>query len=444
MKRRPRLLSVVSRLASVNLALLLVGVVTAPLQARALGPAGRGELVAILAPLAVAPVVLSVGLQFYAFRAASQGIRIGSLIGTIAALLLPVALVGVAAGPLVGELVGGGRDVIQTWLVIGFAVLPFSLLILLISDVLAGQERWGPVVTARLIPPAVQLAGIGTLYVAGELTVASAALVSIAGGTLPVIFLIPRAREFRPFRFDRAVAKEAIPFGFKAWAWSLGALLNVRFDQVLMTRLVDASELGLYAIAVTVAGFLVYSLAVALSSAVMPRFAMGDIHLVARVLRTTLFGVLVISAGVALVAPLLVPFVFGPDFRAAVPMVWVLLLAGFPLVGAVVASAAMVSLGHPGYSAWSELLALAVTVPGLFLLAPSMGGTGAALVSLGAYGASFGMLLIIIRRRFGARLSELLFVRPSDVAALVPIALERIPGWLPIPTRLPASAWRRP
>jgi O-antigen/teichoic acid export membrane protein len=147
---------------------------------------------------------------------------------------------------------------------------------------------------------------------------------------------------------------------------------------------------------------------------------------------------------VALVAPLLVPFVFGPDFRAAVPMVWVLLLAGFPLVGAVVASAAMVSLGHPGYSAWSELLALAVTVPGLFLLAPSMGGTGAALVSLGAYGASFGMLLIIIRRRFGARLSELLFVRPSDVAALVPIALERIPGWLPIPTRLPASAWRRP
>jgi O-antigen/teichoic acid export membrane protein len=434
--RRLRLLSIVSRLASVNLALLAVGVVTGPLLARSLGPAGRGELVAILAPVAVAVVVLAMGLQFYAFRAASQGMQIGSLLGTIGALVVPLGLLGVVIGPFVGELVGGGHTVVVTLVTVGFALMPVSLAILLISDVLAGLERWNIVVAMRLIPAVVQLTGVAALYIIGELTVTSAALVSILGGTLPVVFLIPLARKYRPFRFDRSIAKKAIPFGLKSWAWSLGALLNARFDQVLMTGLVDSRELGLYAIAVTVAGVLVYSLAIALSSATMPRFATGDIHLVSRVLRVTLFGVFVISAAVALVAPILVPFAFGPDFRAAVPMVWILLLAGFPLVGCVVANSAMVSFGHPGYSAWCELIALAVTVPALFWLAPLMGGTGAALVSLIAYSTSFGMILVIMCRRYDTRLSELLLIRPADLAALRPMVLEQIPSWLPIPTKL--------
>jgi O-antigen/teichoic acid export membrane protein len=406
------------------------------------GPPGEGK--PHLAPLGLAPIVLSFGLQFYAFRAASQGKSIGSLLGTIGGLLVPLGLVGVAMGPFVGDLVGGSHEIVQTWVTVGFALLPLSLLILLVSDAVAGQERWGTVVAARLMPPVASLVGISGLYFAGQLTVGTAAFVSILGGALPAIFLMVIAREFRPLRFDRAMVREAIPFGLNAWAWSLGAVLNVRFDQVLMTRLVEPSELGLYAIAVTVAGFLVYSVGVAISSAAMPRFATGDIRLVARVLRMTLFGGLIASGAIALATPIVMPTVFGPDFKPAVPMVWILLLAGFPLVGTAVASTAMVGFGRPGYAACSELVALGVTVPALFWLAPSMGGIGAALVSLLAYSASFGMLLIIIRRQYGTRLSELLLIRPADVGALAAMAKERVPDWLPRPDWLRAGTWRNP
>jgi O-antigen/teichoic acid export membrane protein len=436
-RARSPLSSVVARLAAANLALAAVTVITAPLQARALGPAGRGELAAILVPLGLAPVVLSLGLGTFAFRAAALRARVGTLIGSIGMLLVLIGVLGAAAGPLVGEFVGNGRGVVETWVIVGFALLPIGLLNLFVADVAAGVERWDVVLATRLTLPAVLLFGVGGLYAAGELTVASAACVAIVAGTLPALYLIPWARQYRPFRVNRAVVTEAVPFGLKAWAAGLGSLVNVRVDQLLMTRMVDSSELGLYVIAVTTAGFLVSPLAAGLAGGTMPRFATGSVDLVARVLRTTLLAVLGVSAGVALAAPILVPLVFGPDFAEAVPMIWVLLLAGLPLAGTIVLSTALISLGRPIYSAWSELLALVVTVPGLLLLLPPLGGLGAALVSLIAYSASFAMLTFITRRKLGAQVSNLLLIRPADAAALAQIVRARLPD------RVLRKSWRR-
>jgi O-antigen/teichoic acid export membrane protein len=436
-RARSPLSSVVARLAAANLALAAVTIITAPLQARALGPAGRGELAAILVPLGLAPVVLSLGLGTFAFRAAVLKARVGTLIGSIGTLLVLIGVIAAAAGPVVGELVGNGRGVVETWVIVGFALLPVGLLNLFLADIAAGVERWGVVLATRLTLPAVLLFGVGGLYAAGELTVASAAFVAILGGTLPALYLIPWARQYRPLRVNRAVVTEAVPFGLKAWAAGLGSLVNVRVDQLLMTRMVDSSELGLYVIAVTTAGFLVSPLASGLAGGTMPRFATGSIDLVARVLRTTVLAVLIISTGVALGAPILVPLVFGPDFAEAVPMIWVLLVAGLPLAGTVVLSTALISVGRPIYSAWSEILALVVTVPGLLLLLPPLGGLGAALVSVVAYSTSFAMLTFIVRRKLGARVSNLLVIRPADAAALAGMVRARLPD------RVLAKSWRR-
>jgi O-antigen/teichoic acid export membrane protein len=427
--------SIVARLAAANLALAAVTVITAPLQARALGPAGRGELAAILVPLGLAPAVLSLGLGIYAFRAAAVGVRVGTLIGTAGALVALLGLVGALVGPLVGELVGNGRVVVEIWVVVGFALLPIGLLNLFLSEVAAGVERWGTVLATRLVLPAALLIGITGLYVLGELSVASAALVAIVGGTLPALFLLPGALRYRPLRFDRGVMMEAIPFGLKAWAAGLGSLVNVRVDQLLMTRLVDSSELGLYVIAVTAATVLVNPIATGLAGGTMPRFVKGGIDLVARVLRATMLGVLVVSVGMALGAPILIPLVFGPDFADAIPMIWVLLLANVPLAGTVVLTTALISVGKPSYAAWGELLAIAVTVPGLLALLPHLGGLGAALVSLVAYCASFTFLMVVTRRQMGARLTDLLVIRPADAAVLMGLVRARLPERL-------RSKWR--
>jgi O-antigen/teichoic acid export membrane protein len=436
-RRLPRLSSVVTRLAAANLALAAVTVLTAPLQARVLGPAGRGELAAILVPLGLAPQILSIGLGTYAFRAAALGVRVGTLIGTVGTMLVLLGVLGAAAGSLVAEFVGDGRAVVETWVILGFALLPVGLLNLFLADIAGGLEHWGTVLAMRLVTPAVLLVGICGLFIVGELTVASAALVAIIAGALPAVFLIPGAREYRPLRFDLAVAIEAIPFGLKAWAAGLGSLVNFRVDQLLMTRMVDSSDLGLYVIAVTAAGFLVTPLVMGLAGGTMPRFATGSIELIARVMRTSLLAVLVTGVAIALAAPIFVPLIFGSEFAAAVPMIWVLLLAGLPLAGTQVLSTAMISHGKPIYSAWAELLALMVTVPGLLLLLPHLAGLGAALVSLVAYSASLVVLTVVARRRLGTHLTDLFLIRAADAVALVEMIRVRLPDQV-----LP-NAWRR-
>jgi O-antigen/teichoic acid export membrane protein len=138
---RLRLSSVVSRLAAANLAMAAVTVLTAPLQARVLGPAGRGELAAILVPLGLAPVILSIGLGTYGFRNAALGARVGTLVGTLGSLLFLLGVLGAALGPLVGEFVANGRPVVETWVIVGFA-LPIGLLNIFWRTSPAALERW--------------------------------------------------------------------------------------------------------------------------------------------------------------------------------------------------------------------------------------------------------------------------------------------------------------
>src|SRR4051794_21247295 len=92
-QERPRsLASVVVRLASANFSIFAVSLITAPLQARALGPAGRGELAAIIVPAGLLPTVASFGLGTYATLAVARGRKLGQVVGTVGALLILLGL----------------------------------------------------------------------------------------------------------------------------------------------------------------------------------------------------------------------------------------------------------------------------------------------------------------------------------------------------------------
>src|SRR5919108_37394 len=83
----------------------------------------------------VAEPALSLGLGTYAFRASALGARVGTLVGTVGTLLVLLGLLGAAAGPLVAAFVGNGRGGVETWVVVGFALLPIGLLNLFLADI---------------------------------------------------------------------------------------------------------------------------------------------------------------------------------------------------------------------------------------------------------------------------------------------------------------------
>ena len=92
----------------------------------------------------------------------------------------------------------------------------------------------------------------------------------------------------------------------------------------------------------------------------------------------------------------------------------VLLAANISFSGARVLSSALQAHGAPIIPSIGEVIALVITVPGLIVLLPALGGLGASLVSLSAFSASFVFQLIMAKRRINASFRHYLLPSRAD------------------------------
>lgn len=426
--RRGRGLSgVVGRLATANAVAAALGLISGPVLARALEPSGRGDLAAIVVPFMLAPWLLSLGLPGYAAKAAAQGRSRAVLVGSVGGLAMLVGMVGVVVAVPVADALAEGRDVVRSWLIVGFALLPISLFGQVVQLIANGLERWNLVIAARLAAPVIAVPVLVALYASDTLTVGSAAAVTIFAGLMSAGPCLAVLRGIGRPVFELSAVREALSFGTRVWAGNLTNLANQRLDQLLMIPLVEPAELGFYAVAVTLATFSTF-LTGAVGTAVTPVVARGEWGLTARALRVTLAVVATASALVAAMAPWLVPALFGSAFEPAVGMTWILLVAGVPAAGVAVLTPALANAERPGAPAIGELLSLGITLPGLILLLPSLGGEGAAIVSAVAYSANFVLLLAVSTRHFGGGLREFLVPRAADFHWASSLIRRRIDG----------------
>ena len=395
----------------------VVGTATGIIAARSLGPAGRGELAAILVPLSLAPYALAFGLTTFASRAVAAGRDVSSVLGTAGALAFAIGCAAIAPCLALAAALIEGSHSMHTVLAIGIALLPVSLAANILADVGLGLQAWRRVIAQRLIPMLTALLGYLLLLAFGLFTPASAAAVVLAGGLLSVAPFASILVRARPLRFRPAVARDALSFGARALPITLSQLLNHRLDQFLMVALVSRRQLGLYAVAVTISG-IAGMLASAMNTVLYPKLAAGEDLDVARALRRGLFAVTCGCVAAAVVSPVLLPIMFGSAFGDAVPMLLILLAASIPLAGVTILSAVLTAGRRILSAGVSEIVALAVTVVGLLLLLPPLGGIGAAIVSLVAYSLNFAWLLVIARRDHGGGTADYLLVKWSEVSEL--------------------------
>jgi O-antigen/teichoic acid export membrane protein len=408
-----RIARVVARLTATNILMTAFGAVTGPLLARALGPGGRGTLAAIVVPLTLLPWVLSFGLPNFAARESARGRRLGLLLPCIGVPALALGLIGAAVAYPLASSLAHGREVVFTYLVIGLFLLPIALVENILNATAAGLERWNLLIVARLLGPLISLIMTCILFAFGDLTVATAAIVALITGAASLAPVSVLLRNIRPLQFDLRLAVEGLRFGVKSWVGNMGYLANQQLDQFLMILLVPARQLGLYAVAVSVAGIGGW-LTGGVNTVLLPRVAQGQEHLVAQAARVTLAIVGIANFAFAMTIPLLVPALFGSRFAGAVPMVWILLIAAVPNQGGHVLSAALTGAGRPGVPASAEIVGLLVTLPTLLALLGPLGGIGAAIASLVAYTVRFSILLSASKRLFQGSVREFVLVSSAD------------------------------
>lgn len=408
----------VGGLTAVNVVVLALGVLTGPLQARALGPEARGELAAILVPLALIPAVLDIGLTTYLARERARGTSRDVLLGTLIPVSLAISLIGVLAAYPVAHLLANGRETALTFLIVGFLLSPITVCLTTMLGVAVGEARWRLISFIRIAAPLMTVVVYVALYANGALTVATAAVTVLLAGFVANVPLLWVLRDIRRWRYDGQHTRAGIRFGSRVWAANVTGTAAARLDQLLMVPLVSSRQLGIYAVAVTVAGFAgVFVQAVSL--AMSPDASRGNEQLVRRFARVATLVLFLGAVAMAVAVPVLLPLLFGTEFRAAVPMVWVLLIGTVASGVAGVLSVGLIGSGHPGYVARAVGLPLLATVPVMLLILPSTGGMGAAWITAG--GSLLGLYLFVhfTKKATGARAREVLVPTAADVRVFI-------------------------
>ena len=190
-------------------------------------------------------------------------------------------------------------------------------------------------------------------------------------------------------RFERTLFKEHLSFGAKAHLTTVVGLLSLRFDQYILGALTNTSEVGKYAVAVSLAELL-WVIPSSVSFVLLPMAShdniMDSIRQIKRACLSVLGISIVTAVALALIAKPLIVYGFGESYRDSIRALMIL------LPGMVAVSITTVTtpfflgkLGKPYLGAIVAAVSLVTNIVLNFILIPTYGLVGACVSSTISY-----------------------------------------------------------
>jgi O-antigen/teichoic acid export membrane protein len=381
-----------------NLVAMVTSLATAPLVARSLGPAGRGQAMAVLAALALLPILLSLGVPLEVRRLAALGQGVVALRTARRFLLLAFAPAALSAFALVHWLFDELASEARTAALVGLLLTPIAMSWMLDISALVAVGRYRATSLVRVTQPLVFAALIVGTSIADRLSVPTVIIAQVTASamTTTVGAFLTRA----PLRGPRMPGVELLRGGLRFSGSSVAEAASSRLDQVLALPVLGASQAGLYSIAATI-GTLPVAVAQALGASYFRSLSASEplerpaLHRSA--VRAAMTLGLLACGLLAISAPLLIPLVFGADFGGAVGMTVVVLVGSVAMLVSFVCTMALVSDARGRAMSLAQGVSLVTGVLGLVTLGPALGGMGAAVASTLAYILLLGLLMFALR-----------------------------------------------
>ncbi len=406
---------------STNAFIAALGLISGPLLARLLGPAGRGELAAIQSwPLFVAGIAMigmPEALVYFSSREPARAGRVTSTAILLALVFMPLfAFIGWALAPLLlkaqsAEIIHAAR-----WYLL--AILPAYAIVYLPIHALRSHSSMVAWNLLRTAPTLTWLIVIMIALVRGIHSAEKVAFIFVAAlaGTALVVIGCVRWRVPGSFAPDLSSAKPLLKYGGYSALGTLAQFLNMRVDLILIGAFLAPQALGYYAVAAAWSGA-VGPILSAFASLQLSRVAKAEgiaaqsaaIVLGARLAATAAYLLLAILLPLT---PLLVPLLFGANFRPAVLPACILLLATttFGLNG--ILGEALRGMGKPEVVLRCELGGWMVLGVAIFALLRPFGTAGVASGALIGYVTTLMLLVRSLRRHCGCSAGDLF--RPSQ------------------------------
>lgn len=402
-----------------DITILLSNIVSSLIGARALGPAGRGDLLIVVLWPPVVAMLAAFGLPTACrYWMAREPQRVSKLFSNAVIYTIVIGIVSVVlADQIVPHLVGERSPEVMTLLRIYQINIPAALFLDLMRGLLEGTKRFGWAGAARMIFFGVQAVGFAALWFAGHLTVATASFTMIAAQTTAMLLALAAViHQLRPsWQPSWTEFKTSLNYGARDYPGGLADFTTLRLDQLMLGAMASNVAIGLYVIAVRLSEMTTLA-ASALADALMPEVAASQTTqkaelLVARTLRLTIYMNALILGPLWLTSPWILKLLFGASFvPAAGALRWLLVAAAVWGISSIVISG-LRGFGYPVLSTMARFAAAIVTAVALMFLLPRFGITGAAIASLIGYSVMLLVaLLVFVRKR---RLSLWECLRPQ-------------------------------
>jgi O-antigen/teichoic acid export membrane protein len=407
------------------------------LLARWLSEPDRGLYAVVVTFALLGEQVLQLGLRLaliYRIHRASvtPGLALGAALQiTVAMLALGLGVALLFDGPLRERLLMGASP---AFLWVAVALTALQVLGGLFEAAARAIDRFELRSRYQMLLSAVTLGAVALVLVgarggplAALLAIAAVRAALLAG--LAVRVVDETGLDLRP---HAAELRATFDFSLRGYLQQLLAKLHERIDVVLLAALsVDAAQIAFYAVAVSVIERL-RLVSDSIGAALLPKLAALPPEetgaYAAQVTRHSVFWVCLAALGIALLAPPLMPLVFGPGYAASVVPLLVLAPAAVLLTVRRLVANYFTASGRPGFNAGVQAGAFALNVVANLALIPRLGIVGAALASLISYGFEALATLFVFRRETGQELGATLVARRGDLAPYLERARRYWPG----------------
>jgi O-antigen/teichoic acid export membrane protein len=411
-----------------RVALVLVGLVTSVIMARALGPTGRGlfSLAVVTSTMVFYATNLGIGassgyylgrkktpLEDLAGNLLSLSVAVGA-----AALALSLSLSGLLASRIVPS--------VPHWaIVVALFAVPFAGLLYAFQMLFRANDDFLNFNVVELLQPCsfFVIFVLGMVFVPARLFGASvvAFLVSMVVAGLGAVLLMRRCVRFG-FRWDRDIVTGTLRFGVQQNIAIFLDIINYRFDMLLVNYFLDPAHVGFYSISLAIPEKL-WNVPNILSSVLHPRVAhAGDDEdanrETARVSRITVLIIGVSCVAILLLGRVAIRLLYSDRFLPAVSPMLVLLPGILMMSVAKVLTSDLIARGYPRANLWAGLVAVAANVGCNVILIPRMGIGGAALASSVSYTLYAAVVAGYFMRVTGVRLDLVVVPRADDARYL--------------------------
>lgn len=381
----------------------VLGLISGPILARALGPTGRGQFASVMEPLTLAAAIASFGIPSAITYFISQGhnpkhvLKIGFLIGIIPTLFI-CALMWVYSGP-----VSASQNLPRGFVAGAWTFVLISVVIQLRRAFWQGSAGWLVLDTERGIYSVLRFIAVVVAALLGAHSATIFVLVQLAmilvGG---VILWLPWKRDTHHIP-QKVPQRSFLRYSTLAAVGTIAMVANNRLDQVLMPAQTSSAQMGFYAVAVTIAEIPLVFATLASRDTLQMSGAGKSIKQILRHNAIYIVGALVSSVCLGFGASWYLPLFFGTEFNPAITAIHLLSIGTGLTTVAVVAISFIAGKGAPTFSSLVPVSGLFVTLVAFQIYWTKVDATVASWISLAAQGSAaiVGLILtwVVLRKR---------------------------------------------